>query len=110
MDVPTFGSLLSEPNRASMLLELLDGRMLPASELAERARISRSLASAHLRKLERHGLVTVKAHGRHRYYVLAGPEIAAALEQVSALAPPPPPTGLRAFAARSELSFVRSCY
>ena len=103
--------MLADRNRAALLLELLDGRVLPASELASRARISRSLASAHLRKLERSGLVAVEAHGRHRYYALARPELAVALEQLSALAPPAPrSSGLRAHDARASLSYARSCY
>ena len=103
--------MLADPNRAALLLELLDGRQLPASELARRVGMSRSLASAHLGKLERTGLVAVEPHGRHRYYSLRNPEFALLLEQFNAAAPARPrKSGLRQHTAMHALSYARSCY
>src|SRR5215469_2119204 len=111
MDIPVIGAMIADGNRATILLELLDGRALPASELASRARISRPLASTHLRKLEASGLVSVEPNGRHRYYRLAGPDVAAALEALAALAPVQEPHGgLREHAAHGALRYARSCY
>ena len=72
-------SLFADPARVAILVALLDGRSLPASELAFRARVSAQAASMHLGKLLGGRLVTVSRFGRHRYYSLAGPDVAAAL-------------------------------
>jgi len=44
-------SLFADPARTAMLVALLDGQSLPASELALRARVSAQAASMHLGKL-----------------------------------------------------------
>jgi DNA-binding transcriptional ArsR family regulator len=111
LDLPTLGSMLADRTRATILLECLDGRLLPASELAARARVSRSLASTHLRKLERAGLLRVEAHGRHRSYGIASPELAVAIEALGTVATlPPPAPRLRDQLAREALRHARSCY
>jgi hypothetical protein len=49
--------------------------------------------------------------GRHRYYQLAGPDVAAAIEALSRLAPPTPPVNsLRQARDRDALRRARSCY
>ena len=62
----------------------------------------------HLKLLTKHGLVKVFPQGKHRYYSLAGTEVAAALEALSVLAgshavPFVPNTPHR-------LRIARSCY
>jgi DNA-binding transcriptional ArsR family regulator len=102
--------LIAEPARAAMLAALIDGHARPAGELAYAAGITAQTASAHLAKLLDGGLLTVQAQGRHRYYRLAGAEVAATLEQLGGLAPPGPirqrPLGREA----RELRFARTCY
>ncbi len=44
-------ALIGEPARAAMLVALLDGRSLPAGELARVARVNPSTASEHLSRL-----------------------------------------------------------
>jgi len=68
---------------------LLDGRARTSTELAVVGGISASTASIHLQRLERGGLVKVLPQGRHRYYRLDGPSVAAALEALSVLAGSP---------------------
>ncbi|HEX4506259.1 MAG TPA: winged helix-turn-helix domain-containing protein [Alphaproteobacteria bacterium] len=80
-------ALIADPARAAILLALMDGRAHPASTLAYAANLSPQAASNHLAKLLDGGMVLVEAEGRHRYYRLARPEIAAALEALQALAP-----------------------
>jgi DNA-binding transcriptional ArsR family regulator len=101
---------IGEPARAAMLVELLGGEALTATELAARAEIAASTASTHLAKLVSNGLLSVETQGRHRYYRLAGPRVARILETLGAHARPPlvqddagrdAPTGLR---------FARTCY
>jgi len=80
-------ALIADPARASILMALMDGRAHPASTLAYAANLSPQAASNHLAKLLDGGMVLVETEGRHRYYRLARPEIAAAVEALQALAP-----------------------
>jgi DNA-binding transcriptional ArsR family regulator len=75
-ELHTVAALMGDASRASMLVHLMGGRQLPASELARAARVSPATASEHLAKLVAGGLVQVRRHGRHRYYALASPEVA----------------------------------
>jgi DNA-binding transcriptional ArsR family regulator len=105
-------NLLGEPARAAMLLKLMSGRALPAGELALAANISPQTASGHLAKLIEGRFVNVQAQGRHRYYCLAGAEVADAVEALLSLA-----TGGRDALARKavmpvhgSLAYARTCY
>lgn len=69
-----------------MLYCLEDGRARTSTELAIVAEVSPSTASVHLQRLMKHRLVRVLAQGKHRYYSLEGPNVAAALEALSVLA------------------------
>ena len=60
-ELAAVASLIADRNRARMLLALLSGRPQSGSALAESAGISRSLASAHLKKLVAGGLVRSRA-------------------------------------------------
>jgi DNA-binding transcriptional ArsR family regulator len=108
-DFSGIGALVGEPARARMLTALLEGRALTATELALDGGVAPSTASSHLDKLARAGLVAVARQGRHRYFRIAGPEVAAALEGLMAIAPraPRPP----ASGPRDEgLRQARVCY
>lgn len=69
-----------------MLYCLTDGRARTSTELAIVAEVSPSTASVHLQRLMTRRLVRVFAQGKHRYYSLEGPNVAAALEALSVLA------------------------
>ncbi|MGH9733794.1 MAG: ArsR/SmtB family transcription factor [Candidatus Acidiferrales bacterium] len=99
---------IGEPARARMLYYLTRGHAHTSTELATIAEVSASTASAHLRLLEARGLVRVFAQGRHRYYSLEGPQVAAALEALSVVAGGP----ARAFTPNTpvHLRAARSCY
>ena len=84
-DVAPVAPLLADPPRAAMLTALLDRRALAAGELAGLAGVSAATASAHLARLLSGGLTTVVSQGRHRYYRLAGAEVASALEALARL-------------------------
>jgi len=60
-------------------------RALPAGQLASAANVSPQTASEHLARLTEGGLVTAQRQGRHRYYSLAAPEVADAIESMFAL-------------------------
>jgi DNA-binding transcriptional ArsR family regulator len=105
-------NLLGEPARAAMLLKLMTGLVLPAGELALAANISPQTASGHLSKLVEGRFLRVERQGRHRYYRLAGTEVANAVEALLVLTP-----GARERTKRQAttpaigtLAYARTCY
>lgn len=73
---------IADPSRVRMLCALMDGRAWTATELSAVADVTASTASAHLNKLLDGGLLRCLAQGRHRYYSLAGRDIAGLLENL----------------------------
>src|SRR5215831_13092283 len=112
VDVVPAASLIAEPTRAAMITALLDDRPLAAGELARLAGVSPATASAHLARLLNGGLVTMIKQGRHRYYHLAGPEVAAAMEALAHLssANPVQVRSLRESRDAAALAEARTCY
>lgn len=104
------GALFAEPARAVILTELMAGRALTATELATRAEIAPSTASAHLAKLVAGGLLAVEVQGRHRYYRLAGPEVARVIEALGAFRPPDTSLDHHHPKEMDGLRFARTCY
>ena len=101
--VARIANAIGEPARARMLFCLMDGHARTSTELAVVADVSTSTASAHLNRLKSERLVQVRTQGKHRFYSLAGPEVARVLEGLSVLADQPQrkfvpntPTRLRA--------------
>src|SRR5271156_6198908 len=74
--IAAVGALLGDPSRCRVLLALGAGRALAASVLAAEVGVAPSTASEHLGKLLDFGLLDVESHGRHRYYRLAGRQVA----------------------------------
>jgi DNA-binding transcriptional ArsR family regulator len=103
-------SLFADPARTAMLVALLDGQSLPASELALRARVSAQAASMHLGKLLAGRLVTMNRFGRHRYYRLAGPDVAAAIEAMGTLCNAIRPIQAPADGSTVPIRIARTCY
>lgn len=106
----TVAALIADPTRASILVGLLDGRALPAGELAYASGVTAQTASAHLSKLLAGGLLSVETEGRHRYYRLAGPDIAEALERLAAINPLEPVKHKPLSPKGRELRLARCCY
>jgi DNA-binding transcriptional ArsR family regulator len=77
---------IGEAARARMLYSLSDGLARTSTELAAIAEVTPSTASVHLQRLKDCDLVNVVAQGKHRYYTLGGPQVAAALEALSVVA------------------------
>jgi DNA-binding transcriptional ArsR family regulator len=103
-------SLIADPARAAMLLALVDGRALPAGELAFSAGVTAQTASSHLARLLDGGLISVEKQGRHRYYRLAGAHVARALEQLAEIRPLGPVRRKAPTRSARELRFARCCY
>jgi hypothetical protein len=96
-----------------MLLALMDGRALPAGQLAMIANVAPQTASSHLTKLVGGSLLAVEQQGRHRYYRLANSEVAHAIEALLAIAPRPEPllrSPGRPDAQDGTPAYARTCY
>jgi DNA-binding transcriptional ArsR family regulator len=109
-DLASVAALMADQNRAQMLLTLLGGVPQSGSALAEAAGISRSLASAHLKKLVAGGLVQAKANGRQQLYSIASEPVADALEILILLAPASKISSLRDATRARSLRWARMCY
>jgi DNA-binding transcriptional ArsR family regulator len=109
-DIAAVGALIGDRARTRILAALGDGRALAASVLAVEAGVAASTASEHLSKLVDGGLLACERHGRHRYYRLAGADVARLLEAMARLAPPAPVTSLREGTRAHALRVARTCY
>jgi len=109
-DFSVIGHALSAPARSVVLNALMDGSSRPASELAAAARVSPSTASGHLAILCDAGLIVGTVRGRQRFYRIAGPTIAAALEQLGHLCPSAPVVSYRQSRQAEDLAQARLCY
>jgi DNA-binding transcriptional ArsR family regulator len=109
-DLAQVAALFADASRARMVSALADGRALPASVLAAESAVAPSTASGHLARLVDAGVLEVERSGRHRYYRLAGPQIAAAVEALAAIAPQLPVTSLRDSTRAAAMRRARTCY
>src|SRR5204863_4624078 len=75
---------LADRSRAAIVLHLMDGDSKSASELASAVNLSAPSASMHLAKLVRAGMLSVTSIGRSKYYRVANPAMAHAVEALSA--------------------------
>ena len=106
-DISSLAALISEPARGRMLIALLDGRSLPATELAQRAGITCQTASSHLAKLIEGRLLQVIPQGRHRYYRIANARVAELLESMARFAPIKETYRSQ---PKSPIQIARTCY
>jgi len=109
-DLAALGRLIGDPNRARILQVLLGGMPQSGSALASALGISRSLASAHLKKLTAGGLVRAERSGRQQLYSIAAQPVADALEILLLFAPASPVRSLRGSTRMRNLRWARMCY
>jgi DNA-binding transcriptional ArsR family regulator len=109
-DIAKVGALVADPARARILLALADGRSLPATVLADEAGVSASTASAHLSKLVAGGLLDARRDGRHRYFRVAGPDVAELIEALARLSPASTIRSLGPGTRVEAIRFARTCY
>lgn len=108
--ISRIAAAIGEPARARILYCLMDSHARTSTELSVVAEVSPSTTSVHLNRLKMAQLVKVLVQGKHRFYSLAGPDVASALEGLSVLA--------RAGGSREEfvpntpswLRAARTCY
>jgi DNA-binding transcriptional ArsR family regulator len=109
-DIAHIASLVGDPARANMLTALIGGTALTASELALEGGVMLPTASSHLAKLMAGGLLKLTVQGRHRYYALAGPHIAAMLESITGVAATVGPQRVRPGPRDKPMRDARVCY
>ena len=109
-DISIVAALIGNPASANMLMALMAGPALTATELARESGLSLSTASGHLAKLEKAGLVAIARQGRHRYFRLADPDVAVALEGLMPVAARAGHMRVRTGPRDPELRRARSCY
>jgi DNA-binding transcriptional ArsR family regulator len=109
-DIARIASLIGDPARANMLTALMGGTALTASELALEAGVSLPTASSHLSKLMEGGLLTLASQGRHRYYGLAGPQVAGMIEAITGVAAAVGPQRVRPGPRDAAMRVARVCY
>jgi DNA-binding transcriptional ArsR family regulator len=109
-DIAPIAALIGNPACSQMLMALMAGPALTVTELAEEVGLALPTVSGHLTRLERAGLVAMERQGRHRYFRLAGPEVAAAIEGMMPLAARAGHLRVRPGPREPELRYARSCY
>lgn len=109
--IARIASLVGEPARAAMLLQLMDGRLLTATELARAGNVSPQTGSRHLAQMVESGLMCVEQRGRHRYHRLASGEVAKVLEGIMQIAGQQPVQRTVVVGPRDEtMRMARMCY
>ncbi|MEM9602240.1 MAG: winged helix-turn-helix domain-containing protein [Pseudomonadota bacterium] len=101
---------IGDPARAAMLVALMDGRALTATELANAAGITRQTASAHLGRLHDAGLLRRDRQGRHAYFALRSGAVAGLLEQMMGLVANEPGAAVWTGPRSPSLRAARVCY
>ena len=109
-NISIVAALIGNPACANMLMALLSGPALTATELAQEAGLSLSTVSGHLDKLQKACLVAVERQGRHRYFRLADPDVAAALEGLMPVATRAGHLRVRTGPRDPQLRRARTCY
>lgn len=109
-DIARIAALIGDPARANILSALMGGKALTATELAAEAGVTPATASGHLSKLCDGQLLSATKQGRHRYYCLAGTEVAETLEALMGLAQHTGATRVRTGPRDPELRHARICY
>jgi DNA-binding transcriptional ArsR family regulator len=109
-NITNIAALIGDHARAEVLTALMSGMALTATELADAAGVTRQTISGHLAKLQDAGLLAMEAHGRHRYFRLAGDEVAQLLESLMGVAFGTGAVRLRSSPREPALRRARVCY
>jgi DNA-binding transcriptional ArsR family regulator len=107
-DIASIARLMGDPTRGRMLAALMGGKAHTATELALEGGVSPSTASSHLARLAAAGLIAMVKQGRNRYFRIAGPEVAAAIEGLMSIAPRTAPPAATPAATPAAWPAIRS--
>ena len=109
-DVSLVAGLMGDPGRSYILMALMSGLSLSAAELAREATVTPSTATGHLNKLQSAGLLISRKQGRHRYFRIADPDVANAVEALIAVATRVGHVRTRPGPEDEAMRHARSCY
>lgn len=109
-NIASIAALIGDPARANMLIALMDGRALTATELSLEAGVTKQTASSHLSKLLAAQLLKRDIQGRHKYYKLADQDVANALETLMGVAARGAGQRMRTGPKEPALRKSRICY
>ena len=109
-DIARVAVLIADPARANMLTALMSGKALTGRELAGEAGVTAPTASSHLSRLVEGGLIAETRQGRHKYFTLAGAEVASVLENLMSLAADKGHLRTRTGPKDAALREARVCY
>jgi DNA-binding transcriptional ArsR family regulator len=108
--VAEIAALVGNPARANILMALIDGRALTATELAYVAGVSPQTTSEHLAKLREANLLTLAKQGRHCYFRLGSPKVARMIEGIMVVAADGPRSYRPRWNGDDQLRNARTCY
>jgi DNA-binding transcriptional ArsR family regulator len=109
-DIAIIAAQIGDPARANILMALMSGLPLTATELAREAGVSSSTASGHLAKLRENGLVICASKGRYRYFRIADVDVAHAVEALVTVASRAGHMRTRPGPKDEAMRRARSCY
>ena len=108
--VSEIAALVGNPARANILMALIDGRALTATELAYIAGVSPQTTSEHLARLRDAKLLSLTKQGRHSYFRLGSPEVALMIEGIMVVAADGPRRYRPRWNGDEQLRTARTCY
>jgi DNA-binding transcriptional ArsR family regulator len=108
-EIARIAALVGDNTRSRALLALMDGRALPAGELAQITNVSAATMSAHLSRLVEGGLLKVEVQGKHHYFRLSGPKVATLLETFGTLVKLPE-VAAPTTKVPGDMRYARTCY
>lgn len=108
--VSEIAALVGNPARANILMALIDGRALTASELAYVAGVSPQTTSEHLARLREANLLSMTKQGRHCYFRLGSPQVARMIEGIMVVAADGPQRYRPRWNGGDQLRTARTCY
>jgi DNA-binding transcriptional ArsR family regulator len=109
-DIAVIAGLIGDRARATILMGLMAGRALTATELARAAGVTKQTASSHLAKLVKARLAVMERVGRHHYFRLADPDVGAVIEGLMGLAHRVGAVQVETGPAEPALRKARVCY
>lgn len=109
-NITTIAALIGDHARAQALTVLMAGKALTATELADAAGVTRQTISTHLAQLVDAGLLAVEPLGRHRYFRIAGADVAQMLETLMGVASITGSSARRTGPREPALRKARVCY
>lgn len=108
--VAEVAALVGNPARANILIALMDGRALTATELAYVAGVSPQTASEHLARLTQAKLLSLTKQGRHSYFRLGSANVARMIESIMVVGADGPQRYRPRWSGDDQLRTARTCY